>query len=262
MSSSKTTWLALVALAELNLPDAGEVIAALAEQGGAAKAFADSPPKIASQTDAMVTLQCGEATAAYTLVNRPISADQLAGPCETAWYWPDAAKQLRDHRAHLFLTLVDEGRDAVQKSMRLTAFANAVASNTPARGIVWGPAGLVHEPAAFAQQAFDTTTENLPLFLWIDFRIEPVGEGVVRMFTTGLEAFERKELEVAATAVAPQQLLDDIYNVAHYVIQDESAVKDADTIGLSDGRQMISRHETSILGDDRKVVRLEYDKLS
>ena len=256
MSSSKTTWLALIALNETALPNANDVITALAGQGGAT---AELPISVSSQTDSMVSLDWGEASAAYTLVDRPIPASQLAGPCETAWYWPDAAQSVKDHTSHLFVTLVDEGRDAIQKSIRLTALVNAISKTSSACGILWGPAGLIHEPEAFAHQAAEMSDESLPLFLWIDFRIEAVEDGLIRFFSTGLEAFERKDLEMAPTSVEPQQLLDDVYNVAHYMIQNESAIKDADTIGLADGRQLVSSHEASFLDSDQQVIRIEYE---
>jgi hypothetical protein len=219
----------------------------------------DERPELASQTDGMVTLTWGDATIAYTLVPRPIPETQLAGPCATAWYWPQASDTLRDHQAHLLITLVDEGRDAIDKSIRLTQFAAAVAQVTSARAVLWAPAGLVHEPAAFIEQAAQTERDDLPLYLWIAFRLEPADEGGHRMFTTGLEAFDRSELEVDRTAGDPQRLLDDVYNVTHYHLTDSSPIKDADTVGLADGRQMRAQHQESLLGDGRQIVRLAYE---
>ena len=244
----------MIALAREELPEPEPVITDLA---GLAGTF--GPPKLASQTERMATLDWGDATAAYTLVPRPIPPSQLDGPCSTAWYWPEAAIALQDHPAHLLITLVDEGRDAPSKSMRLTWLTVAVANRVPAAGILWGPGGLIHQPQAFAQQAEQMTRDDLPLYLWIDFRIESANETQHRLFTTGLTAFDRKELEVANFVGSPQQLLDDAYNVAHYLLVHPSVVKDADTIGLPDGRHATARHESSMLGDDQEVIRLDFD---
>ena len=86
MTSSKTTWLTLLALKEPRLAEVQKIQVALAEQGRG-----ELPPELTSQTEGMLTFAWGEATAACTLVPRPIPASQLAGPCETAWYWPQAA---------------------------------------------------------------------------------------------------------------------------------------------------------------------------
>ena len=206
----------------------------------------------------MATFAWGEATVSYTLVDRPIPQSQLDGPCATAWYWPEAQSVLQGHDAHLLVTLVDEARNALEKAMRLTKFTVAVCSASGAVGILWGPAGLIHEPRAFAEQARQMSPDNLPLYLWIDFRIEPTATGH-RLFTTGLESFDRKELELFTPSEDLQQLLDDAYNVAHYHLDQESPIKDGDTVGLPDGRQLVARHDASATGDDRRVIRLEYE---
>ena len=215
--------------------------------------------QITGQTDALITFSWGDATVLLARVGHPIPAAQLAGPCEIAWYWPQAATAVAHHEAHLLITLVDQGRDPVEKGLRLTVLTSAVADLVRALGIIWGPAGLIHQPDAFAEQTGQMTRENLPLFLWIDFRINAVGEGLYQLCTTGLEAFERQELEVAHCRIDPQQLLDDSYNVAHYAIDQSTAIKDADTIGLTEDRQLTARHEDSLLNDHRQVIRLEYE---
>jgi hypothetical protein len=253
MTSRKTTWLSFIALADDTLPDAEALVSAVARQD-----CSDSQLRITGQTDALITFSWGDATVLLARVGQPIPAAQLVGPCEIAWYWPQAATAVAQHQAHLLITLIDEGHDPVEKGLRLTVLTSAVADSVAALGIVWGPAGLIHEPAAFAEQTGQMTRENLPLFLWIDFRITVVDEQLYQLCTTGLEAFERLELEVAHCRTDPQQLLDDLYNVAHYTIDQSTPLKDADTIGPSEDRQLTARHETSLLNDHRRVIRLEY----
>ena len=254
MTSRKITWLSLIALADDQLPDAQAVVSAVARQDCGAPQL-----QVTGQTDALITFSWGDATVLLARVGHPIPAAQLVGPCEIAWYWPQAAAAVAHHRAHLLITFVDEGRDPIEKGLRLTLLTSAVADSVAALGIVWGPAGLIHQPAAFAEQTGQMTRENLPLFLWIDFRITAVGAGLYQLCTTGLEAFERQELEIAQCRADPQQLLDDLYNVAHYAIDQSTAIKDADTIGLAEDRQLTARHESSLLNDHRQVIRLEYE---
>jgi len=95
-------WLALVALERPELPEFAEVARYMKQN------FADAAePVAAGSTESLFTCTLGEYTAAATLVPRPIPWSQLEGPCATAWYWPAAADALRDHAAHLLVTLVD-----------------------------------------------------------------------------------------------------------------------------------------------------------
>ncbi len=87
------TWLALVALDSAELPNPESV------QELCNTAAPDTAPlELSSSTDRMATFRWGEATIAYTLVDQPIPAAQLAGPAARAWYWPEAAKALRRHQ--------------------------------------------------------------------------------------------------------------------------------------------------------------------
>lgn len=251
--SKKNTWIALVALAEPLLPAPEDVAAEVARRWPDAE-----PLKLTSQTEAMATFEWGDATIAYTLVPRPIPWSQLEGPCSIAWYWPEAEQAFRSQSAHLFVTLFDEGRKAVDKAIRLTQFTAALASLAPAMGIVWGAAGNVHEPEAFDELAREMNPDHLPLHLWIDFRMEPIEEDGWRLFTTGLEPLDHPEIEVVRYDGDPQELLDHVYNIAHYLLDKGVSLQNGETIGLTDSLQASVRHDTSMLGGDQQVIQLEF----
>lgn len=246
-------WLALAALDEPVLPEPDQLKRSLAEQ------FNEAPPlEVAEVTPALLTGQLGDYTFGITLVPRPIPPSQLEGPCATAWFWPDAAEAFRGHESHLLITLIDEGGRAVEKSRRLTELTAAILSSVPACGVFWGPGRLVHPPDAFLQQAVQMTAEDLPLFLWVDFRVERTGEETVRMYTTGLEALGQTELEAADFAGSPQRLLEYAYNVAHYQLVEPKALEEGHTIGLTEEVQATIHRTKSMLDETMDVIALEF----
>jgi len=247
-------WLALVAIDEPRLPPAEEIVDALRQN------FNEASQLIcASSTENLHTFIYGEHTVAVALVPQPIPWSQLEGPCATAWYWPDAADALRDQAAHLMVTLVDEGGRPIAKSRRLTEFVTAIASTCAARGIFWGPGRLVHQPEAFIDQARQMTVDNLPLFLWIDFRIERLAENISRLFTTGLAALGGIELEVGKYHGEPQALVDYVYNVAHYQLDQQKMIKDGERIGLTDQLQATANLRPSMLNKEMEVILLDFE---
>lgn len=259
MAAHPLRWTTLVALERAELPAFDRVAAAYAEQ------FLDAPPLAkASGTDNLLTFTIGDYTAAATLVPRPIPAGQLAGPAATAWYWPTAEADLSDHAAHLLVTLVDEGGRPVEKALALTRLAAALAATAPAVGVFWGPGRLVHPPDAFIEQAAPMGEHNLPLFLWVDFRVEradaELGAGGLRLFTTGLEALGAEEIEVADYVGEPGELVGFVYNVAHYMLERRKVINDGDTIGLTDAVQVTARRGPSMLGGEVEVVQLEFER--
>lgn len=252
---TSSTWLALVALGEPELPDP----AAVAARSNAAS-LDTAPLELSSSTDNMATFQWGEATVAYTLVDKPIPADQLAGPAARAWYWPDAAESLGQHRAHLIVALVDESRDRIAKCMKLTRFVAALLPESTAIGLQWGGSRGVHESSAFCQVAGQMAKDDLPLHLWLDFQIEPASDNALRLYTTGMSAFGKREIEVPEYHGPPQELLNHTYNLAHYLLEKSAVIKDGEVVGLPGEVQATARDTTTFLGGDEPVLAFEFDQ--
>ena len=250
-------WLSLVMLEQPRLPAFDEVA------NFVGKNFADGPQMtVAGSTDNMFTCTLGEYTAAATLVPRPVPWSQLEGPCATAWYWPAAAEALRGHAAHLLVTLVDEAGKPVDKSTRLTQLTAGLVGCSQSPGVFWGPGRLVHPAQAFIDQAVPSTPADLPLFLWIDFRVERTDGGGTRLYTTGLEALGKTELEATKFPGEPQQLLEHAYNIAHYQLCKGKQINDGDTIGLTDEVQMVAHRRGSMFDEQLEVLQLEFQHAS
>ncbi len=246
-------WLALVMLDEPLLPAFDEVARFVGQS------FSDAPTMtVAGSSENMFTCTLGEYTAAATLVPRPVPWSQLEGPCATAWYWPTAAEALGDHAAHLLVTLIDEGGKSVEKSVSLTQLVAGLLGGSRSPGVFWGPGRLVHPAQAFIDQAVQSTAADLPLFLWVDFRVERTDAGTTRLYTTGLAALDGTELEVTDFSGEPQQLLEYAYNIAHYQLCQGKPINDGDTIGLNDEVQVTARRGGSMFDDKLEVVQLEF----
>lgn len=245
-------WLALVMLEAAELPDFEEVSRQIGES------YPDAPAlTLASSTENMFTCTLGEYTLAVTLVPKPIPWEQLEGPCATAWFWPDAAESLRDHQAHLLVTLIDEGGKEVSKSIALTQVVAGLVSSTHACGIFWGPGRLVHPPRAFLDQAVQLADDDLPLFLWVDFRVESTNTGGTRLYTTGLEALGYIELEVDNYHDTPQVVLEYAYNIAHYQLSQSKVLNEGDTIGMTEEVQVVAHRLPSMFDESLEVISLE-----
>jgi hypothetical protein len=248
-------WLSLIALDRPRLPRFEDLASWFEEH------FPEAlQPVLSSSTENLLALTVGDLTAAVSLVPRPIPWSQLEGPAATAWYWPDAASELRHHSAHLLVALVDEGGRPVEKAITLTRLVTAAAAAAPSVGVFWGPGRLVHSPEAFVEQAVQMSEENLPLFLWIDFRIEESSSGGVRLFTTGIEPLGGNELEVRDFGGEAQELLNYAYNIAHYQLEQRKVIRDGDTIGLTDEVQVTAHRGQSMLGGDMEVLQLTFER--
>jgi len=249
-----TPWLSLIALSDQLLPGPEAVAAQLAER------FPDAAPlTVTSQSAGGVTFSFGNATGNYTLVDKPIPWENLEGPCATAWYWPEAADAMRSHTAHLFLTLLDESKDPIDRATHLTQLTTAIAATTPSGGLVWGPSAQVHKPVDFAVVASSMSRDDLPLHLWVDFRVAQREEGDFSLFTTGLEPLGHREFEVHHFTGEPQALAGAVYNVAHYILDKGPVLKDGEAVGLPDTSQVNVSFEPSIVSPEQEVIRLAFE---
>ncbi|MEM8866329.1 MAG: DUF4261 domain-containing protein [Planctomycetota bacterium] len=255
--SNTTPRLTLIALSDSLLPSPEAVAGQLAER------FPDAPSfSVTSQTESGVTFRFGEATGNYTLVEQAIPWDKIEGPCTLAWYWPEATEVMKSHTRHLFLTLVDETKDAVSRIMHLTQFTVALASTTPSIGLVWGPSVTVHKPVDFALVAAKMSRDDLPLHLWIDFRVSQRDDGALMLFTTGMDSLGHREFEVECFQGEPNALAGAVYNIAHYVIEKGPILKDGEAIGLPDGGQMNVEIGPSMIDPGMEVVKLTFEAQS
>jgi len=240
-------------LEEAELPEFEDVARYVGET------YVDGPTMtVAGGTENLLTCTIGDFTAAATLVPKPIPWSQLEGPCATAWYWPTATEALKDHAAHIIVTLVDEGGKSIPKGTALTQLVAGLVANSRACGVFWGPGRLVHPPRAFLEQAAQLASDDLPLFLWIDFRVERTDTGGTRLYTTGLEALGYTELEVADYLGEPQTLLEYAYNIAHYQLSQAKDINEGDTIGLTDEIQAVAHRSGSMFDESLEVVSLDF----
>ena len=187
------------------------------------------------------------------LIDAPISWQDIEGPCNTAWYWPDAKKSMSSHKFHLIVTLSNGSGSTISRYILLTKIISSIAKNTQTAGIYWGSATLVFSSDMFSTFSEDIDIENLPLMLWIDFRIQQREKGFI-LFTTGMKTFGHKEIEVKKPYKDKKELYDIVYNLAYYLLENGPVIKDGDTFGLSESQKIKIKYESSMCKNRKEKI--------
>ena len=245
-------YLSMILLDRPSLPPPQELLSTLAALG---ETSADSAT--VETTEKTLAFRLGSETAALALMPGPAPWSNLEGPCATAWWWPEAKARLAGHRSHLLVALMGDSRDAVARSLSLTRLTAVAAAQVDAAGIFWGGGSLVHDVPAFLEEARGASIENLPLHLWIDFRVERNDDGTHRLFTTGMKALGKLELEIPHSRQEPSELLDFAGAIASYILARGAEVRDGHTVGRSEAEQVRATHAPSMLDGRMTVLRLE-----
>lgn len=250
----KRTRLIVVALADRALPAPEAVCAAYVENFPEAGPLRIDAQRTSADT---LALRTPNTTFFVGLMPAPLPASELADPAAAAWYWPEAAATLKQHRAHAVVSAETETLDPIDLMLTLSRVVAAVAACSSSVGIYVGGAKLVHKVDDFVSESITATREQLPLYLWLRFDLSETTPGALALFTTGLTQFELMELEFAASLLDPQTLMDRAFNIAHYLLDHGAVLSDGHTIGTSADERFRVRHGASVRPDHAPVYRIE-----
>jgi hypothetical protein len=252
-SDERNMALAMVALSQRTLPDLNKLQSFFEEHW-------NEKVNITNLRHDSESCSCvlADATIAISLMPMPIPWSQIEGPCATAWYWPEAAESLRNHQFHLIVAVTGSPHDKIDTALLLTKLVAFVAKGVQADGIYWGEGTLVHSVESFLNQALEMSREYLPLYLWIDFRVNSEENSSLTLFTTGMKYFGLMEIEILQSKNPPSMLMDRAFNIAHYLLDNGPILLDGHTIGISQEEKIQVRHLPSIWESSRKVYRLEF----
>jgi hypothetical protein len=245
--------LSMVALDTPSLPRHPEMFETLAALAASAER-----PKSVQAREGSLAFMLGGNTAAVALVPAAIPWSSLEGPCETAWWWPEAGQKMRGHNSHLLVALGGECGDAVRRSLALTHLTAAVAAHVDAAGVYWGGGALVHDPLVFLEEARSASLPKLPLHLWIDFRIESNDDGTLRLFTTGMKALDRLEIEIPRSVRRHTEVFDFAYAIADYILSRGAEIRDGHTVGRGEDEKVLAAHAPSMWDSRMTVLRLDF----
>ena len=208
----------------------------------------------------VLTLHWGDDLVGITRTNYPYPASDLDGPCATARMWPPGhspADAVRRHRVFLLVTMTGGRSDPVRRRLAMTQ-VTAVAAGWPGvTAVYWPESTQVFYPPVFVDFARELTDPAAPpLYLWVDFRVFRNADGTSGLFTTGLAALGRMEVEIPSIDMPPGELREWSLNIAYYLLDAGDKVKDGDTIGVSAEHRIRIRYGPGSHGQPGRVMQL------
>lgn len=253
MAAKNLPLLAMVALDAPQLPPLRQLVEAFARRGFVPEAVAGL-----EEREATVVFPVGDGRMAISLVPTPIAWERLEGPCRCAWWWPEAAERMQAHRAHAIVALADHSGSSLERHLLLTQLAAVVAATSSAAGVFWSAGAVVHAPAAFVALANVVSAEEVLPELWINLRVAENADQTRCLFTTGLEAFGQREIEIPSSQRSAEEIVQFAYRVIQYLLVSGASLQDGETIGRSDEEKIEVHYGPSMLDSDRQVMTLAF----
>lgn len=190
----------------------------------------------------------------------PFPWSDLEGPCQTSWMWKEAAEELKNHKQHIIISWMTKEKNPLLISKVVSQITASVLEEVKGIGVYWGGACLVNKKDVFCGMVYDIDTSGLPLFLWVDFRIEKHENSELNLITYGLHNYGIMELEIIKTSKPLGDLIDFALNIARYLIDNGNVIKDGDTVGEDENQKIIATHKPSVWSDNNRgtVLAIEY----
>ena len=202
----------------------------------------------------------GTAKVIFGIMPAPIPWGDLEGPCATSWLWPDAEEVMRSHKGHMIITVADDEVDALARIKLLTQItASFVKVCDASVGVYYGDATLVISPELYREIAVEALPDEIPLFIWVDFRVGPGDDGKMCGFTHGLTPFGVMEMETVNSPETPGDLRERLMDLAGYLIENGPVIEDGHTVGRDENERILVSHTDSAFGHEGQVMRLDYE---
>ncbi|HET6828410.1 MAG TPA: DUF4261 domain-containing protein [Ramlibacter sp.] len=241
--------LSFVALAKPKLPDPEQVRNSLQARLGATRISA------METAEKVIVFRVHGGTVMIGLLEQPLPKGEIDHACKWAWYWRTACDVMAPHEAHLLVTVMHTDLDRLGAALLQTkVVASLMDSNAIAS--YWGSS--LQSKDAFLRQSAGASTDNLPVLLWINFRLTNDIEKGWTISTQGMEKFGLYEIESRDVNVDGRKLFGLIAGMAEYLIKKGPVIKDGETIGDSPAENIRVRHAPSYWREGETVYRVVF----
>ncbi|MFX1239159.1 MAG: DUF4261 domain-containing protein [Promethearchaeota archaeon] len=211
--------------------------------------------KIVSKKEALFMYLEGSELVSIANKGFPIPWCGLKGPCATAYLWPEATEIMKTHQNHYLIVFVNSSRSVIEQSILITKIMISIAKITDIVGVYWGSGTSVNSANYLLGFCEEFLQDGLlPIPLWIEFRIQKNKDGTENILTTGMDVFGYREIEVQKTHKNPFELLERLYDITVYLLNNGFVIKDGVTFGTTEKGKNKARDAPSLWDRDGVLV--------
>ncbi|MFT3680178.1 MAG: DUF4261 domain-containing protein [Ferruginibacter sp.] len=162
----------------------------------------------------------------------PIPGKEVEEAADYNYYWENGAAEAAAHKGHIIVSVMNGGKDPVKENLLFSKVVSSVLNNSSSVGVYIGGRTLLLKKDFFQENMEDVSEDNLPVNNLVYFGIRRA-EGKNSVYTYGLEDFEKLEMEIVDSAHPMEELMEMMYNVTCYVLENNIEFRDGETVGMS-----------------------------
>lgn len=190
-----------------------------------------------------------------TLELAPIPKGDISYASNNSLHWPNALKEMLEHKAHYTITCTSIHREAWHAALDLTHALAALTETHNTTGIYWGDAAIVHSPESFLHQSkFHVGSDaKIPSSLWVGLLFESTKAGEWNIFTDGFGPLGYQDIEIHKSNLSRAKLFSFLDQVKQDVLTKKVLLKDDLILDDADGNRWKVSTGKSIIGKDQPI---------
>jgi hypothetical protein len=186
----------------------------------------------------------------------PIPGDEVKTTAEYNYLWKNGIIEAAKHQGHIILSILNAGKNPIKENLLYSKVASAVLNNSKSLGMYIGGRTLLLKKDFYLANTETMAEDDLPLYNWIYFGLRQEN-GKNSVYTFGLADFNKKEMEIVNSSHSLEDLNEMVFNLAHYVIENDVTLKDGETIGIS-AEQKLKIRESKGKFLDGTTLKIEF----
>lgn len=189
------------------------------------------------ETDCSVVFAINTEEVALMHMPVPIPWGEIEGTAKYAYNWPNALKDLSQHRGHIIVTFMGDTSDIINRFKIFTRVICSLLRTTNSLGVYVGGQSLLIPKKDYLKDAALMSDDYYPLNLWIYFGLRTTERGHSG-YTYGVALFGKPEMEVLDSLHNLKDIRGLLFNIAHYVLEYNVFFKAGQTFGLSENERI------------------------
>lgn len=215
--------------------------------------FADAST---NQDNQILVADANGMTIAISLMPAPIPDQEAVNNAKTNFRWPGAVEVAEKHQAHILVAIMNKDKPINEAAKLFVKICSSCLKLPHATAI--NTLGTVFEPN-FYMNAAKTALEQdeLPILNLVFFGIYSEDGKTVCGYTFGMELFNKRNMEVLNSQHDPNEVMEFLYDIVGYVLEQDVLLQDGETIGFSEEERLpITLIDSSIL--EQKTLQIGF----
>ncbi|MGG5578512.1 DUF4261 domain-containing protein [Myroides sp. C15-4] len=170
---------------------------------------------------------------AIAFMPAPIPPDDVQNSAQYAYNWQSVVEDIQDVDSHAIVSVVSGSMDIVERHLLLSRILFAIMATTPACvGVYQGSQTLLIPREQYLEYEQELQEGKVVVPLWIYIGLRSTAEGN-SIYTYGLSAFGKQEIEVVDSPLALDELYGFLVNICSYVIGSDVVFQPGETLGYT-----------------------------